>query len=125
MTIQLAFLIALLNQETSYHFVLLLKEASFIKFLDISDEAEFPPLSVSLKRSSTPFTKAPSFNPSLDAEDNEDSLSINVDLVDSQSSLRDLISDCASDHPQENNELPPLDSDISSQEPKAHSTDID
>lgn len=67
----------------------------------------------------------PTFNSSLGAGDNEDSLSINVDLVDSQSSLRDLISDFASDHRQENNERLPLDSDLSSQEPEAHSTDID
>lgn len=69
----------------------------------------------------------PTFNSSLDAGDNEDSLSINVDQVDSQSSLRDLyfILDFASDHRQENNERLPLCSDLSSQEPEAHSTDID
>lgn len=43
---------------TPNHFVLLLKEASFMKnyVLDISDEAEFPPLSASPKKSSTQLT---------------------------------------------------------------------
>lgn len=54
---------------TPNYFVLLLKEASFIKMsvLDISDEAEFPLLSASPKKSNTPLTKASSFNSSLEA----------------------------------------------------------